>query len=106
MGDVLAIERLPFGYFNVAKPCNEITSKLHNAVKKAVHREDWRSEYMLSIVHDMDIRNEERAIVRAEMQAIIDEKDARINELEAELSKTKLKKWLRHLKKMFKSSDD
>ena len=62
---------------------------------------------MLSIVHDMDIRNEERAIVRAEMQAIIDEKDARIKELEAELPKAKFKKWLRHLKKkIFKTSDD
>ena len=61
---------------------------------------------MLSIVHDMDVRNEERAIVRAEMQAIIDEKDARIKELEAELPKARLKKWLRHLKKMFKLSDN
>ena len=61
---------------------------------------------MLSIVHDMDVRNEGRAEGRAEMQAIIDEKDARIKELEAELSKTKLKKWLRRLKKIFKLSDN
>lgn len=54
----------------------------------------------------MAVRNEERAIVRAEMQAIIDEKDARIKELEAELPKAKLKKWLRRLKKIFIPSDD
>ena len=53
---------------------------------------------MLSIVHDMDVRNEGRAEGRAEMQAIIDEKD--------ELSKTKSKKWLRRLKKIFIPSDD
>lgn len=91
---------------NATKPCNEITSKLHNAVKKARIREDWRNEYMLSIVHDMDVRNEGRAEGRAEMQAIIDEKDARIKELEDELSKTKSKKWLRRLKKIFIPSDD
>ena len=61
---------------------------------------------MLSIVHDMDVRNEGRAEGRAEMQAIIDEKDARIKELEDELSKTKSKKWLRRLKKIFTPSDD
>ena len=61
---------------------------------------------MLSIVHDMDVRNEGRAEGRAEMQAIIDEKDARIKELEDELSKTKSKKWLRRLKKIFIPSDD
>ena len=69
-------------------------------------REDWRSEYMLSIVHDMDVRNEGRAEGRAEMQTILDEKDARIKELEAELPKAKFKKWFRHLKNMFKHSDD
>ena len=61
---------------------------------------------MLSIVHDMDVRNEGRAEGRAEMQAIIDEKDTRIKELEDELSKTKSKKWLRRLKKIFIPSDD
>lgn len=104
--DIPVTTRLLFEYINTGKPCNEITSKLHNAVKKARLREDWRNEYMLSIVHDMDVRNEGRAEGRAEMQAIIDEKDARIKELEAELSKTKLKKWLRRLKKIFKLSDN
>ena len=61
---------------------------------------------MLSIVHDMDVRNEGRAEGRAEMQAIIDEKDARIKKLEAALPKAKLKKWLRRLKKIFNLSGD
>ena len=104
--DIPVTTRLLFEYINTGKPCNEITSKLHNAVKKARLREDWRNEYMLSIVHDMDVRNEGRAEGRAEMQAIIDEKDARIKELEDELSKTKSKKWLRRLKKIFIPSDD
>ena len=104
--DIPETTRLLFEYINTGKPCNKITSKLHNAVKKARLREDWRNEYMLSIVHDMDVRNEGRAEGRAEMQAIIDEKDARIKELEDELSKTKSKNWLRRLKKIFIPSDD
>lgn len=100
--DIPETTRLLFEYINTGKPCNKITSKLHDAVKKARLREDWRNEYMLSIVHDMDVRNEGRA----EMQAIIEEKDARIKELEDELSKTKSKKWLRRLKKLFKLSDN
>ena len=51
------------------KPEDEISSRIHKSVVEARLCEEWGREYMLTVVHDMDVRNEGREEGREEMRA-------------------------------------
>ena len=58
-----------FQYIMTGKPSDEITCRIHKSVEKARLCEEWGREYMLTVVHDMDVRNEGREEGRKEGHA-------------------------------------
>ena len=47
-------------YINTGKALDEATEKIDIAVKNAREKEEWRREYMLTVVHDIDMKREGR----------------------------------------------
>lgn len=45
---------------NTGKALDEATEKIDIAVKNAREKEEWRREYMLTVVHDIDMKREGR----------------------------------------------
>lgn len=73
----------------LARSCSsELTRRLDAEVEKARHNELWRREYMKTLLHDMEVRQEGREEGRKEG---IEEGQARVNMLNqrlAELGRT------------------
>ena len=49
---------------------DDFTRRLDNKVKEVRQNKNWRREYMKTITHDQDIRDEERAKVAAEIEEL------------------------------------
>ena len=47
-------------YINTGNAVDEATEKIDVAVKNARTKEEWRREYMLTVVHDIDVKREGR----------------------------------------------
>lgn len=47
-----------FHYIETKKACNDFTRRLDSEVDKARQNREWMVEYMKTLVHDMDVRNE------------------------------------------------
>ena len=80
-------------YINTGARSDVATKSLDDKVKEARLKEEWKVEYMLTLVHDKDVYrdgfDEGYDTGYDARQAEIDEKDATINQLLKELEKYK-----------------
>ena len=83
-------------YINTGTTNDVATESLDDEVKEARLKEEWRAEYMLTLVHDKDMFREGYNSRQAEIDAMtsnyestIADKDAKINQLLKELEEYK-----------------
>ena len=83
-------------YINTGTTNDFATKSLDEEVKEARLKEEWRAEYMLTLVHDKDMFREGYNSRQAEIDAMtsnyestIADKDAKINQLLKELEEYK-----------------
>lgn len=83
-------------YINTGATNDEATEVIDNEVKEARLKEEWKAEYMLTLVHDKDVYRdgydegaESRQPEVDALNVTIKEKDEKIREKDAELEKFK-----------------
>ena len=77
-----------YRYIMTGEAMDELTEKLEKAVEAGRHNEKWRVEYMKELLHDDDIREEERENTERE-KARADAQEARADAQEARAEQEK-----------------